>query len=830
LKLASFVRAKVQKMMARFQSSNKAILRFPLIGVCLCCAAFSENGKSSGSGIPVTILPPKLYAHCRMDGSQMAFVLRWEYDFFGPSAEVSGFRIYRRIEGADYTLHASIPRNGEGENTTTYQEMPSRCVYSYTDKEVQSGVEYSYKVVAFDSAGNEGFNEVHLQTDAEAEAIAGPRNVLIVVNRLSPESVGIGDYYRRRRNIPPENLLSLSYRGDSEIVGQKTFEEQIREPLRAHLASNGLKKKILYIVMTYGLPYKVYVRGGKAADSVDGYLTDPFDEWKNDPNLEMDPNNARYRNPYYLAGSHFSRANGNKGYLVTRLDGPLAQPGDPHYNKDTIHGDDPLQYLKNTVDYALWAEQNAASLSGKGYFDRRYREPWKLAAGRGDLYVNGAYDCCRSLGFPAVLDTNPQLFGSKPTKSGGSDPLLCDNALWYAGWYSHFYQDVFAWQKGAVGFHIESWTARYLRSESKSGGRSDWLWVPGMIRAGITATMGPVHEPGLGGVPQIDWFFRYFLQGYSFAEAAYMANYSAAGQMVMIGDPLYRPFPSRSPDRTPPAITITSPTSGQTVRGTEVFVEGMLNDPAISMLDDARPVKDQRFSYLWSIGTFEKNEADLAIVVRATDTSGNRTSKAVTVHWVNGPPDLEPIEPMTVREGDTLSFKVAATDPDGDDLSYSFTVVGRPQRGTSLDRKTGEFKWRPDFDQAGKYEFVFRATDGFASDKKQVTITVQQAGSHPPKFLIGSRKLTAKVGGAAYLELKAEDLDEDALTFSSVSPLPQGASIAQSPPKYASFFWKPAPDQVGLHKITFKVSDGKGGEDTVSVEIEVVPAGAEENR
>ncbi|NQT82560.1 Ig-like domain-containing protein [bacterium] len=75
-----------------------------------------------------------------------------------------------------------------------------------------------------------------------------------------------------------------------------------------------------------------------------------------------------------------------------------------------------------------------------------------------------------------------------------------------------------------------------------------------------------------------------------------------------------------------------------------------------------------------------------------------------------------------------------------------------------------------------------------------------------------------------YLELKAEDPDGDILTFSVAASLPQGAKIVQSPPSLAVLLWEPAPHQVGSHKIVFTVSDGKGGRDTLPLEVEVAPA------
>jgi hypothetical protein len=41
------------------------------------------------------------------------------------------------------------------------------------------------------------------------------------------------------------------------------------------------------------------------------------------------------------------------------------------------------------------------------------------------------------------------------------------------------------------------------------------------------------------------------------------------------------------------------------------------------------------------------------------------------------------------------------------------------------------------------------------------------------------------------------------------------------PPNHAVFLWQLTPDQIGSHKIVFTVSDGKGGQDTATVEVEI---------
>jgi len=302
-----------------------------------------------------------------------------------------------------------------------------------------------------------------------------------------------------------------------------------------------------------------------------------------------------------------------------------------------------------------------------------------------------------------------------------------------------------------------------------------------------------------------------------------MANYSSGGQMVMIGDPLYKPFRDSSLDRTPPTVTITSPRGGETIRGTKILIEGTVDDLGISMLDNFHPVREGRFSFTQTIGSSGKDRARIPVVVCATDTSGNAGSAAVTVTWANAPPRLQPIAPTEISEGKTLTFTLKASDPDADRLSYYFARDSARPRGASLSRRAGRFKWKPTFEQNGTYDFGFRVTDDFASDVKRATITVRQAGSHPPKFASPPKKIVRKTGQAVYFVLKAEDLDGDALTFSAATPLPEGARLRSSP-DHAVFLWRPTPEQVGAYKIAFTVSDGKGGKDAATVELQITPA------
>jgi hypothetical protein len=76
---------------------------------------------------------------------------------------------------------------------------------------------------------------------------------------------------------------------------------------------------------------------------------------------------------------------------------------------------------------------------------------------------------------------------------------------------------------------------------------------------------------------------------------------------------------------------------------------------------------------------------------------------------------------QSVKEGDELSFSVAATDADGDRLTY--TASGIPD-GASFEGET--FVWTPGFSAAEQtYEVLFTVSDGEESDDLTLTIAVE---------------------------------------------------------------------------------------------------------
>ncbi|HTY52856.1 MAG TPA: putative Ig domain-containing protein [Methanomicrobiales archaeon] len=101
--------------------------------------------------------------------------------------------------------------------------------------------------------------------------------------------------------------------------------------------------------------------------------------------------------------------------------------------------------------------------------------------------------------------------------------------------------------------------------------------------------------------------------------------------------------------------------------------------------------------------------------------SGEHIFEITTGSRGNRPPVLKPIGNRKVNAGSPLGFTASATDPDGDDLTYS--ALGLPS-GASFNAASGAFSWTPKTTQAGTCTVTFVVSDGSLPDSETVTITV----------------------------------------------------------------------------------------------------------
>ncbi len=171
----------------------------------------------------------------------------------------------------------------------------------------------------------------------------------------------------------------------------------------------------------------------------------------------------------------------------------------------------------------------------------------------------------------------------------------------------------------------------------------------------------------------------------------------------------------------------------------------------------------------------------------------------------NQPPVLDSIGPKIVAEGQTLSFKVTATDPNG---SFpALTVLNKPDNANFVDSGNGigGFTFTPDFSQAAVYYVTFVASDGSLADSETVQITVDNVNQAPVLTTIGAKSVNE--GQLLSFAISATDPDGDTLTLSIVNK-PTGAIFVDSGNGAGSLVWTPTFNQANVYNVTFRTSDG----------------------
>jgi uncharacterized protein (TIGR03790 family) len=102
-----------------------------------------------------------------------------------------------------------------------------------------------------------------------------PDQVLVVINSQSAISREIGEYYVHRRGIPSSNVCSIDT-APQETIARSVYNAEIESPIGAFLKSRGLQEKILYVVLTSGVPLRIDGPGDALRSeraSVDSELT-----------------------------------------------------------------------------------------------------------------------------------------------------------------------------------------------------------------------------------------------------------------------------------------------------------------------------------------------------------------------------------------------------------------------------------------------------------------------------------------------------------------------------------------------------------------------------
>ena len=354
--------------------------------------------------------------------------------------------------------------------------------------------------------------------------------VLVAYAANDADSAAIATYYANQRAIPSTNLCPVTLPDPTlAYLASTDYSNAIKAPIRDCLSRVG-RDKILYIVLAYMRPYRVMATSGKQY-ALDSYLADIWDQYST---ADFD-DAPQASHPYYAD----VQSQGNVYAPFVPLSIFRMRQGVPLiYSVWRLDGATP-ETARGLIDRAIAGSSD--TLSGSGYIDRLgpVSDSVDAGLGQGEWDLKRAAELIARAGYTTIEDENPEEFGTSPAA------LMCPNAVFYAGWYSYDnYNDVFSWNPGAIGFHLDSASAADPR-----GGAN---WAANALRRGITVTAGAVSEPYLEGLPRPAGLFRNLLEGANVGDAFLRNTRWLKWMIVNIGDPLYRPFPTGAPGFNPP--------------------------------------------------------------------------------------------------------------------------------------------------------------------------------------------------------------------------------------------------------------------------------------
>ena len=405
-------------------------------------------------------------------------------------------------------------------------------------------------------------------------------NVLLVANEAFPDSGRIAEHYARVRGVPAEQVLRITVDVADEIE-RPLFEAKIQSPIATWLRQHSAQDRILYIVLTKGIPLRVKGTPGRngTVASVDSELTLLYRRLLGQASAA----GGSLKNPYFLGEAPVAQAKPfsrqlSDLYLVTRLDGFTVQDITGLIDR----GASPVR------DGRVLLDQKAGSIEAAG-------NAWLEAAA--SRLVKAGFES------RVVLETtNEVLQGQK-------------NVLGYYSWGSADWaiktrRFGFSFVPGAIAAMYVSTDARTFTEPPASWTIGNWAdrqtfyagspqsLAGDLIREGVTGVAGHVAEPYLGGAIQPYILFPAYVSGFNLAESFYLAMPYVSWQTVVVGDPLCAPFkrPALQPAEIDKGIDpATELPAIFAARRLELLAKGTTPEAARAVLrSEARAAKDDR--------------------------------------------------------------------------------------------------------------------------------------------------------------------------------------------------------------------------------------------
>lgn len=376
-----------------------------------------------------------------------------------------------------------------------------------------------------------GTARVQAQETRSSENEWNPAEETVVLFNPNFEgSEALARFYAEKRRIPADHIIGLPCSVE-ETISRTEFEDTLRAPflkkviekkwwemeMRDLLDPSGkrygqaptvIRSKLKVLVLMRGIPLRV---SRAAADP----KPTEVDEASVDSELAamgllQRPIKGALENRYYQSTRRFQDAYDARGQLIV---GRLDAADDATVRRmieDTLLAEKEGLWGRAVLDF---------SLMDGGYED-------------GEKWLGRCAAIYRDQGIPVFAERTKAIL---PAAWPLPDTIL------YFGWYTDRCKGAFAspdfrFKPGAIACHLHSFSASVLRTKQEG-------WVGPLLDHGAAAALGNVWEPFLALTVHFDLLNARLLDGFTLGEAAWSATPGVSWMNILVGDPLYRPFP-----------------------------------------------------------------------------------------------------------------------------------------------------------------------------------------------------------------------------------------------------------------------------------------------
>jgi uncharacterized protein (TIGR03790 family) len=314
-----------------------------------------------------------------------------------------------------------------------------------------------------------------------------PKQLAIVINDADPNSVAVGEYYRKRRGIPAANVVHVRIPGKPHSLGVARFE-LLKEEIDARL-----KPGVQAVLMIWTAPYKV----------------------------ECNSITSAYSLGFDAAQCAKTCASGRPS---------------PYFNSSSAR---PYTDLNIRLSMLLPTESVAQA---KELIDRGAGAGFRLAPASAYFLVTSEKPRnSRAPFFPPPGRIEARRLATRTLHAdvleGAQDIIVYQTGMAQVGKL-----DTLGFLPGALADHLTSFGGDLLESGQKNGQMSSLRW----LEAGATASYGTVSEPcnHWQKFPNPTVLLKHYVQGNSAIEA-YWKSVAWPAQGLFIGEPLAAPYRRR---------------------------------------------------------------------------------------------------------------------------------------------------------------------------------------------------------------------------------------------------------------------------------------------